>query len=397
MADLRFIECLTSLEQAQGLQFWRELPQNVVLIFPLRGSSTFHMKNVRFPIGIASVVSGELGPEIRDHQLLGLGKTYEPHADAEFVLEFHPELLGNTSIASSFTSAPKQRYRDVVHEFLEPLDLRRSPFFPLGANEWRFATYELIIGNDGRIVDALRIKFIDGEQYQYLTGKRHVVAVKQERMSGKVEHAGIRFIFAKPDVMAGDLFFDGSVYAIIERIEDNGIVHCAIGNTPEEASRNKAQDKLHQELIEEFANMKLIDRPLRIQHQDYTCGPAALQYVLNHLGIDASEAEIANKTATTADEGTSVNKLGEFLKNLDVKHRLLSGDVYEQFSDDQDKFIIALIHDRGTNHFVVVLNVFDNHVLFFDPYDSGTKKYPKSQFDQFLVDHDETPMIEVLL
>lgn len=120
------------------------------------------------------------------------------------------------------------------------------------------------------------------------------------------------------------------------------------------------------------------------QQYDFSCGSAALATLLtHHYGFPVSEQEVFREMYTRGDqakikkEGFSLLDIKSFLANRGFQADGFVADV-EQLSKAGVP-AIALIKERGYNHFVVIKGLRQGRILIGDP-SSGTRALP---FDQF--------------
>jgi apolipoprotein N-acyltransferase len=112
------------------------------------------------------------------------------------------------------------------------------------------------------------------------------------------------------------------------------------------------------------------------QRQPNTCGPAALAFLANYLGVDADEAAVL-RHLTLTPQGTSLASLADAA-------RALGFDAWGERQNlaalrEVTKPVIAHIRD---DHYVVVLAVTDDdHLDVFDP-SAGYLRISTAQFEQ---------------
>jgi len=98
-----------------------------------------------------------------------------------------------------------------------------------------------------------------------------------------------------------------------------------------------------------------------MQTTNYTCGPAALATVLNNMGINATEQELAN-LAGTDENGTTMYGLSEA-----VKAKGLNAIGMKLSIDDLKPKNIVFITANGEPHYSVVREVTNESVKLADP------------------------------
>ncbi|ADP77738.1 peptidase C39 bacteriocin processing [Methanothermus fervidus DSM 2088] len=98
-----------------------------------------------------------------------------------------------------------------------------------------------------------------------------------------------------------------------------------------------------------------------LQSKDYTCGPAALSMVLQKLGIQATEDELAALAGTT-EEGTTMQGLVEAAKAKGVNAVGMKLGINEL----KENMIVHLMKD-GEGHYAVVKEITANTIKLADP------------------------------
>lgn len=119
-----------------------------------------------------------------------------------------------------------------------------------------------------------------------------------------------------------------------------------------------------------------------LQSTPSTCGPASVATVLKHLGMESSEHEIA-RYAHTSGSGTEAWYLARYLRNrgLTPRFALTNG-----FASDESFPAIVGVKLGNYGHFIAVLEVTENTVIFADPL-NGRHSLP---FPEFLVRYEFT-------
>lgn len=107
------------------------------------------------------------------------------------------------------------------------------------------------------------------------------------------------------------------------------------------------------------------------------CGPASLQMILHHYGIEATEEDIGRVAKTTIEHGTTNENLliaaqhygldGAWQHNgtVDMIRSFVEQDIpviVEWFSSDESP-------DPGEVHYSIIVGVSDTHVFLLDPED----------------------------
>lgn len=119
---------------------------------------------------------------------------------------------------------------------------------------------------------------------------------------------------------------------------------------------------------------------LELQKNEYDCGPAVLLAVLKLNGIKAKYKEICTTAGTTPEAGT----LGEGIVRVLVQYgfgaRVWNTKKLKDIRPFMGTRPLIVSVDKG-NHWVVLLSVYKNNVVFFDPYYGTTicslKKFTK--------------------
>lgn len=98
------------------------------------------------------------------------------------------------------------------------------------------------------------------------------------------------------------------------------------------------------------------------QQTNYTCGAAALRYLLYYyFKIDISEKELA-KLVNTNESGSSLYDMSKGLNKLGLQGVGVSAN-YARLKN-MKKPVIAFINN---NHYVVILDIKGNYIYAFDP------------------------------
>lgn len=119
---------------------------------------------------------------------------------------------------------------------------------------------------------------------------------------------------------------------------------------------------------------------LELQRNEYDCGPAALICVLKLNGINAKYKDIIAIAGTTPEAGT----LGEGIVRVLVQYgfgaKVWNTKKLKDIRGSMGVRPLIVSVDKG-NHWVVLLSMYKNNVVFFDPYYGTTvcslKKFTK--------------------
>jgi predicted double-glycine peptidase len=114
---------------------------------------------------------------------------------------------------------------------------------------------------------------------------------------------------------------------------------------------------------------------LVMQSTSYNCGPAALATVLNNLGVNATEQELAD-LAKTDESGTTMYGLVQAVQAKGLK---ATGMKLSQ--DNLKKNDIVFLNISGSTHYSVVKEVTNESVKLADP-SLGNIEIPKKQFEK---------------
>jgi len=121
------------------------------------------------------------------------------------------------------------------------------------------------------------------------------------------------------------------------------------------------------------ANDKNSDYSRFLQTTSWTCGPAALRFVLARYGVEITETRLARLSGTQIDVGTTLLGLKQSAELLGMK---VKGQRWNWARLIQEKTpVIAYISD---SHYVVILESDTKTVTFFDP---GLGKSTQSRAD----------------
>lgn len=150
-------------------------------------------------------------------------------------------------------------------------------------------------------------------------------------------------------------------------------------------------EKAHERIKSEGIELKPFE-----QSSNY-CGPAALKILLSYFGKDFTEDQLAQMTAATRAMGPSTRGTGtehegmmEAIKAVDGYVFVKEGGTIEEleyFVKKEKLPVIVGWFDRDDDHYSVVVNVTDKHIVMVDPAFSVPKRFidrdtfPKIWFD----------------
>lgn len=110
-----------------------------------------------------------------------------------------------------------------------------------------------------------------------------------------------------------------------------------------------------------------------MQSTSYNCGPAALATVLNNLGINATEKELAN-LAGTDESGTTMHGLMQAAQSKGLKATGMKVSMNELKKND-----MVFLTVRGNTHYSVVKEVTNKSIKLADP-SLGNIEMSKEEF-----------------
>ena len=114
-----------------------------------------------------------------------------------------------------------------------------------------------------------------------------------------------------------------------------------------------------------------------LQSTAAACGPACVSTILRYLGARDSESETARHSYTTAT-GTEAWYLARYVRSKGFNPRF---EFEQEFSPQADLPAVVGVRLGSIGHFIAVLNVVENTVLFVDPI-SGEGRLPVSEFQR---------------
>jgi len=119
------------------------------------------------------------------------------------------------------------------------------------------------------------------------------------------------------------------------------------------------------------------------QSQDYSCVPAACTTALRHLGIESSEAEMAELTQTRAGSGATLIRaldgLNVRLGDEGIVPQLIQPS-YEQLVNLPVPMLTPLQYEATRLHMVTILNVEHDCVVVMDPV-TGMETLSRERFE----------------
>lgn len=127
-----------------------------------------------------------------------------------------------------------------------------------------------------------------------------------------------------------------------------------------------------------------IDKLVVEQTQDYSCVPAASATALRMLGLNATEAEMAELTETRAGSGATLlralNGIDNRLKHTGIEATLLEPD-YDALMRLEPPLLTPLQYESARLHMVTIVEVRPHLVLLADP-QVGVEFLSRHQFEE---------------
>jgi predicted double-glycine peptidase len=133
---------------------------------------------------------------------------------------------------------------------------------------------------------------------------------------------------------------------------------------------------------EDFESYKchMMDLPTLRQSTLDTCGPVAVQLILEYHGIDARERDL-DKALKVGPSGTSVENIVKYLKSEGFKVEAKEGSTIDEIKGLVDDGVPSIVDlqawpDKpskgwedgwGEGHYAVAVGYTDKHVIFSDP------------------------------
>lgn len=109
-----------------------------------------------------------------------------------------------------------------------------------------------------------------------------------------------------------------------------------------------------------------------------TCGPASLVNILQHLGHEASEREIAH-AAFSYMGGTEAWYLARYVRHCGLHPRFVFTETF--VPEAGLPAVVGVVLPGGGGHFIAVLDLKDGQVSYVDPI-SGGYQIPLAEFQQ---------------
>lgn len=136
-----------------------------------------------------------------------------------------------------------------------------------------------------------------------------------------------------------------------------------------------------------------IDVPPADQDDDFDCGPAALEAIFNHYGIEYDDLEdITESSGATEEDGTPPDYMVAEIKkhglSVETKQGMNLTDLRNSVSIG--KPVICPVQMHGGGHYVIVINCDDKNVTVRDPSTPNKKKdVPVDEFNRIWHDKDK--------
>ena len=122
------------------------------------------------------------------------------------------------------------------------------------------------------------------------------------------------------------------------------------------------------------------------QQEDYSCGPACLRMIFNHLGKEYSEEKMIALCKTMPKTGTSHEKIIEVLKNEEIAFFTKTNSSIKQLISLIDKSfpVIVNYYDDESNegHYSIVsgYDKKEKKIIMADPYKGNDYEVEWSKF-----------------
>lgn len=130
-------------------------------------------------------------------------------------------------------------------------------------------------------------------------------------------------------------------------------------------------------------NEKFIKMPYVRQENDYYCGPAVLQMILEKFGVKKSQKEIAQAANSTLERGTFHRDMCRMAKenNLYVyAKKNATIEEIEKLVDQGFPVVVNYIEPEGDGHYAIVIGYGTDDLIFNDPYHGEKFRFPKKEF-----------------
>ena len=115
------------------------------------------------------------------------------------------------------------------------------------------------------------------------------------------------------------------------------------------------------------------------------CGPASLKMVLEFYGIKKSEQELARKTGSTRNRGTSEARLARTARNfglkVHVKENANIGDIRKYIAKNIP-IIVDWFSPEEAGHYSVVVGIDKKNIYIADPHFGKIRKYEIKWFEE---------------
>jgi predicted double-glycine peptidase len=112
------------------------------------------------------------------------------------------------------------------------------------------------------------------------------------------------------------------------------------------------------------------------QQEDYTCGPAAVRYLLERFNVRISERALAAELRTTARRGTTHKAIRDFLDRRKLRY-------VEKYNSTWSGLILpALVNFQceGDGHYGVAESMIEGGLVVWDPWTGGNRWYSEGEW-----------------
>lgn len=126
------------------------------------------------------------------------------------------------------------------------------------------------------------------------------------------------------------------------------------------------------------------EMPYFRQENDYYCGPAILQMILERFGIKKSQEEIAKVADTNSERGTFHRDLLKMVRENGLyayAKRHATVKEIEKFVDEGLPIVVNYIEPEGDGHYAIVVGYDTQDLVFNDPWHGKNFRFPKKEFE----------------
>jgi ABC-type bacteriocin/lantibiotic exporter with double-glycine peptidase domain len=133
--------------------------------------------------------------------------------------------------------------------------------------------------------------------------------------------------------------------------------------------------------MEPFSEVKSVK-----QATEYSCGPACLESLLAHYGVDLSQERLTVLCKTSEAEGTSPENMGKALLALGFAVTEKIGGTWDELRSITQRGIPILVgwfsdlEEPGDEHYSIAYRLTDTEIAMMDPEIGGTRTLEKQDF-----------------